>query len=64
LFRSRLKSLSTPFRIYLPPPDLCSDNGAVVAANAYYYLLSHRIHHLSTLPVDPSLDFLPPKRKQ
>ncbi|MHA2610374.1 MAG: tRNA (adenosine(37)-N6)-threonylcarbamoyltransferase complex transferase subunit TsaD [bacterium JZ-2024 1] len=64
LFRARLKSLSPPFRIHLPPPELCSDNGAVVAANAYYYLSTDRFQHLSTLPVDPSLDFLPNKRKQ
>ncbi len=62
-FRALLSTAQVPYRIFLPPPELCSDNGAMVALNAYYAYLHHH-YPSSPLPVDPSLDFLPAKRRK
>ena len=47
------------YRLFLPPKELCSDNAAMVGAQAYYEYLSGNIASLdlnaaATLPIDYS----------
>jgi len=52
------------FTVFVPPPELCTDNGLMVASAAYHYLLAGRgakggkVFPPDDLDVDPSLDFI------
>ena len=53
--RQRIRA-DSPLPAVIPPPVLCTDNGAMIAAAAFYQYQRGLVHDLS-LDVDPSLGF-------
>ena len=52
----RRKSFKKNIKIYCPPPQLCTDNGGMIAAAGHYYLQHGTISQLNLSPA-PSLNF-------
>lgn len=54
LLRERMTQ-SLPVPVLIPPPDLCTDNGAMIAACAFFHLRDANLTEGTLIDVDPSL---------
>jgi len=54
LLRERMLASSVGLPVMIPPPALCVDNAAMIAACAYFHSQHHPVHGLD-LDVMPSL---------
>ncbi len=54
LLRDEMRAASSGLPVMIPPPSLCVDNAAMIAACAYFHALAHEAHGWD-LDVEPSL---------